>query len=359
MTATFIIAEAGVNHNGDETLAFKLIDAAVAAGADAVKFQTFKAKNLVTAQASKARYQQENDPIDESQMDMLAKLELPFEAHHKLMKYAKQQGIMFLSSAFDHDSLDFLVNDLGLTLLKIASGEITNSPFILAHARTQCQLILSTGMSNLAEIEQALAVIAFGYTAAPDVPPSHTAFKQAYHSDLGQAALREKVTLLHCTTQYPAPFEQINLNAMSTMASHFNLAVGYSDHSQGIVVPIAAVAQGACIIEKHFTLDKTLPGPDHQASLIPAELTAMVSAIRNVELACGSHIKVASQCEIENKSVARKSLVAKVTISKGQPLTSANLDIKRPGHGICPTQYWHYLGTTATKAYQPGELINE
>ena len=359
MTKTFIIAEAGVNHNGDDALAFKLIDAAVLAGADAVKFQTFKASNLVTANAAKAQYQQANDPTDESQLAMLTKLELALDTHYKLIEYANQKGIQFLSSAFDSESLEFLVKDLGLKLLKIASGEITNAPFILEHARTGCDIILSTGMSNLSEIENALAVLAFGYIANVDTLPTKNAFFQAYSSMQGQEKLQQKVTLLHCTTQYPAPFDQLNLSAMATMKSSFNLAVGYSDHSQGIVIPIAAVAQGACIIEKHFTLDKNLAGPDHKASLNPEELTSMVKAIRIVEQAQGNGIKTASLTELPNRDIARKSLVAAQEIKAGDKYSATNLAIKRPGDGISPNNYWTYLAKKATRDYKIGELINE
>ncbi|NES62423.1 N-acetylneuraminate synthase family protein, partial [Vibrio parahaemolyticus] len=250
---TLIIAEAGVNHNGQEELAFALVDAAHEAGADIVKFQTFKAKNLVTEEAKQAEYQVTNTKKQESQLAMLSRLELSYEIHHDLVKYCNSLGIEFLSTAFDLESLDFLVNDLGLTRLKLPSGELTNAPLVLAHARTGCDLIVSTGMATLSEIEAALGVIAFGYTAAQDEKPSMLGFQEAYASEAGQKALKEKVTILHCTTEYPAPMAEINLRSMDTLGRAFDLAAGYSDHSEGITIPIAAVARGAVLIEKHFT----------------------------------------------------------------------------------------------------------
>ncbi|WP_335920958.1 N-acetylneuraminate synthase [Shewanella algae] len=356
---TLIIAEAGVNHNGDEALAFKLVDAAHQAGADIVKFQTFKAKNLVTEQAKQADYQVANTQKQESQLAMLSRLELSYAAHHQLVKHCESLGIEFLSTAFDSESLDFLVNDLGLTRLKLPSGELTNAPLVLEHARTGCDLIVSTGMATLAEIEMGLGVIAFGYTAADQVAPSVLAFQQAYASDAGQKALKEKVTILHCTTEYPAPMEEINLRAMDSLGRAFDLAAGYSDHSEGITIPIAAVARGAVLIEKHFTLDKNMEGPDHKASLEPDELAAMVKAIRQIEVALGSSVKTPTVSEVKNKVVARKSLVAASDIKEGESLTEFNLTIKRPGLGLSPYRYWDFIGCKATKAYKAGELIVE
>jgi N-acetylneuraminate synthase len=352
-----IIAEAGVNHNGDEKLAFELIDAAHKAGADVVKFQTFNAKSLVTDTAKQAEYQISNTKKVESQLTMLSRLELSHDAHQRLMNYCNKLGIQFLSTAFDSESLHFLVNTLQLKTLKIASGEITNAPFILEHARTGCDLILSTGMSTLTEIESALGVIAFGLTTSNDATPSIEAFTAAYMSAKGQEALKEKVTLLHCTTEYPAPFNEINLKAMDTLASVFSLPVGYSDHSQGITIPIAATARGACIIEKHFTLDNKMSGPDHKASLEPDELTAMVTAIRTVEVAMGTGVKTPQASEYKNISVARKSLVTVKAIQKGDSFSADNLTIKRPGTGVSPYQYWQRLGTKADKDYAIGEVI--
>lgn len=354
-----IIAEAGVNHNGDESLALSLINAAHLAGADVVKFQTFKAANLVTRHAKQANYQTANTGKEESQFAMLSRLELSFEAHLRLIAYCQSLGIEFLSTAFDNESLDFLVNELKLQTLKIPSGELTNAPFVLAHARTGCKLIVSTGMATLAEVEAALGVIAFGLTAPQDAKPDEAAFLAAYASVAGQAALAEKVLLLHCTTEYPAPMVDINLRAMDTLSQAFRLPIGYSDHSQGITIPVAAVARGACLIEKHFTLDRNMEGPDHKASLEPDELAAMVQGIRDVELALGDGIKGPRPSEIKNKEIARKSLVAACDIDVGATLTEENLAIKRPGNGMSPYSYWQLLGQTAKRAYLAGEPIRE
>lgn len=356
---TLIIAEAGVNHNGNEQLAFQLVDAAYAAGADIVKFQTFKAKNLVTAQALQADYQVTNTGKQESQLAMLSRLELSYDAHHQLVAYCNKLGIEFLSTAFDSESLDFLVNDLGLTRLKIPSGEITNAPLVLQHARTGCDLIVSTGMATLADIEAVLGVIAFGYTAAKDALPSVEAFQTAYFSAEGKAALKQKVTVLHCTTEYPAPLADINLRAMDTIAAAFGLAIGYSDHSEGIWVPVAAVARGAGLIEKHFTLDKNMEGPDHKASLDPSELKAMVQAIRAIELTLGDGIKGPRPSEIKNKAAARKSIVAAHDIAAGTVLCEQDLAVKRPGTGGSPYKYWAIQGKTASRSYKAGDLILE
>ena len=355
---TLIIAEAGVNHNGEEKLAFKLVDAAKKAGADIVKFQTFKAKKLVTTSAKQAEYQIENTQKEESQFEMLSRLELSYEAHSRLLKYCEELDIEFLSTAFDSESLKFLVEDLGLKRLKIPSGDITNAPLVLEHARTGCDLIVSTGMATLAEIETVLGVIAFGYTASHEDVPSTDAFQAAYYSEKGQSALKKKVTVLHCTTEYPAPIADINLKAMDALSHAFNVPVGYSDHSKGITIPIAAVARGAKVIEKHFTLDNEMEGPDHKASLEPKELDSMVSAIRDIELALGDGIKGPRPSEIKNKAIARKSIVAAKNISKGEVFNTNNLQIKRPGEGLSPYLYWELLGEKSTNSYQEGEMIN-
>ncbi|MDP2636874.1 MULTISPECIES: N-acetylneuraminate synthase [unclassified Pseudoalteromonas] len=355
---TLIIAEAGVNHNGSDEIAFSLVDAAHKAGADIVKFQTFKAKNLVTEEAQQAEYQITNSGQKESQFSMLKRLELSYESHHKLVKYCNDLGIEFLSTAFDSESLSFLVDDLGITRLKLPSGEITNAPLVLEHARTGCDLIVSTGMATLSEIEQVLSVIAFGYLN-PQGTPNDETLQAAYFSEQGKQLLKEKVTLLHCTTEYPAPFGDINLNAMDTMKDAFKLAVGYSDHSEGIIVPVAAVAKGAVLIEKHFTVDKSLPGPDHKASLDPQELKAMVDGIRTVEKVMGDGIKGPRPSEVKNKSVARKSLVAANAITAGELFSENNLAVKRPGSGLNPIKYWHYLNKASSKNYKAGDLIDE
>ena len=356
---TLIIAEAGVNHNGDEKLAFQLVDAACKAGADIVKFQTFKAVNLVTAEAVQADYQVANTQKQESQLAMLSRLELSWEAHHRLIDYCNHLGIEFLSTAFDSESLAFLVNELGLKRLKLPSGELTNAPLVLEHARTGCDIIVSTGMATLSEIEAALGVIAFGYTEDLITQPGVEAFQQAYASEAGQKALREKVFILHCTTEYPAPMEEINLRAMDTLGLAFDLPAGYSDHSEGITIPVAAVARGAKIIEKHFTLDKNMEGPDHKASLEPHELAEMVQSIRKIEKALGSAVKAPTVSEIKNKSVARKSLVASRTINEGECFTNENVAIKRPGTGMSPYLYWNLLNKPASKSYKSGDLISE
>jgi N-acetylneuraminate synthase len=356
---TLIIAEAGVNHNGDEKLAFELVDAAYKAGADIVKFQTFKAKNLVTVNAKQADYQVTNTQIQESQLAMLSRLELSYDAHHRLIKYCNELGIEFLSTAFDSESLDFIVNELSLTRLKIPSGEITNAPLVLQHARTGCDLIVSTGMATLADIEAVLGVIAFGYTMPFDAIPSEEDFQAAYFSELGKKALKAKVTVLHCTTEYPAPLVDINLRAMDTLSTAFGLPVGYSDHSEGIIVPIAAVARGAILIEKHFTLDKNMDGPDHKASLNPIELKSMIDGIRAVELILGDGIKGPRPSEIKNKVAARKSIVAIRDITSGTLITADDIAIKRPGNGISPYNYWKILGKVTDIDYQAGDLIVE
>ncbi len=356
---TLIIAEAGVNHNGSEKLAFELVDAAHKAGADIVKFQTFKASKLVTASAVQADYQIANTQKKESQLAMLSRLELSFEFHLELIEYCNKLGIEFLSTAFDSESLKFLVNDLKLKKLKIPSGDLTNAPLVLEHAQTGCDLIVSTGMATLAEVETALGVIAFGYIAKQTEKPSIQAFENAYYSQLGQKILKEKVTILHCTTEYPAPLQDINLKAMDTIANAFKLPVGYSDHSAGINIPIAAVAREAKIIEKHFTLDQNMEGPDHKASLEPEQLKAMIEGIRSIELALGDGLKGPKPSEIKNKSVARKSLVAEKVINKGTVFTEYNMTIKRPGSGVNPINYWELLGCKAKNDYQVGDLINE
>jgi N-acetylneuraminate synthase len=364
--SVFIIAEAGVNHNGDLETACQLVDAAVAAGADAVKFQTFKAENLVTRHAGKAEYQKVATGADENQLTMLKRLELKYELHFQLLAYCKKLGIEFLSTAFDFESLDFLVRELGVETLKIPSGEITNGPFLLAHAQTGKQVILSTGMATLGEVETVLGVLAFGYLAAGNngsgvigkhQQPSVSAFQQAYSSEQGQRALQEKVTLLHCTSEYPTPMENINLRAMDVLQQAFGLKVGYSDHSVGLVVPVAAAARGAVVIEKHFTLDRAQQGPDHKVSLEPDELKTMVHGIRDIEKALGQCIKCPQPLELENQKVVRKSLVAARPIALGERFTETNLTIKRPGTGKSPMDYWALLGESSSRNYDIDEVL--
>lgn len=331
--SVFIIAEAGVNHNGSLELAKKLIDAAVEAKADAVKFQTFKTENLVCKDTQKADYQKETTNAKESQFEMIKKLELDIKAHHMLLKYCKEKNILFLSTPFDHDSIE-LLNQLGLEIFKIPSGEITNLPYLQHIGSLNKKVILSTGMSNMDEIQLALGVL------------------------IQAGTQKENITVLHANTQYPTPMCDVNLKAMQTIGKTFDIKYGYSDHTLGIEVDIAAVALGACCIEKHFTLDKTMQGPDHKASLEPEELKTMVQAIRNIEQALGNGVKQPSPSEIKNMSVVRKSIVAKQAIKKGEIFTAENLTIKRPGTGINPMNWEVVLGQIAQRDYHEDELID-
>ncbi|MBB3213010.1 N-acetylneuraminate synthase [Herbaspirillum sp. Sphag1AN] len=357
--SVYIIAEAGVNHNGSLELAKKLVEAAAFAGADAVKFQTFKANKLVSRSAPKAQYQLSTTDVQESQHEMIRKLELSEADHRALIAHCATHNIEFLSTPFDHESLQLLVGNFDMPRVKLSSGDITNAPLLLAVAQTGKPAIVSTGMSTMDEIKTALSVLAFGYIQGnvPDRLPSLAAFESAYITSEGQSLLRKNVTLLHCTTEYPAPFEDVNLHAMNTIASQFGLSVGYSDHTVGIAVPVAAVALGATLIEKHFTLDRSLPGPDHKASLEPDELKAMVQSIREVELALGSSIKQPASSELKNRAIARKSLVAAVDIAQGELFTIDNLTVKRPGDGIAPIRYWDYIGKPADRNYLADDKV--
>ena len=327
---TFIIAEAGPNHNGDFETALRLVDAAKRAGVDCVKFQTFVSEELISKRAEKAEYQKKTTGADESQYEMLKKLELSFDQFRELKKYCDETGIMFLSTPFDIPSVHFL-QELDIAFWKIPSGEITNYPYLVEIAKTHKDVVMSTGMSEMEEIAAAIKV------------------------------LREngagRISLLHCNTEYPTPFEDVNLRAMDTLRDAFGVPVGYSDHSLGISVPIAAAARGAQIIEKHFTLDKNMVGPDHKASLEPQELCDMVSAIRNIEKALGSAEKKPSASEKKNMAVARKSIVARTAIRAGEILTEQNLAVKRPGSGISPMRWNEIVGTIARKDYIEDELI--
>lgn len=354
---SYIIAEAGVNHNGSLEMAKQLIDVAAEAGADAVKFQTFKADKIISRTAPKAEYQTKTTDAQESQFEMVKKLELDEHAHEVLIAYCQEKGIQFLSTPFDFESIELLANRFDLPRLKVPSGEITNAPLLLEMARTGKPIIMSTGMSTLGEVEVALSVLAFGYIADQDAPPSIEAFQAAYLSEAGQQALLDNVVLLHCTTEYPAPFDDVNLRAMDTLGQAFGLPVGFSDHTEGIAIPIAAIARGAVVIEKHFTLDRTLPGPDHKASLEPAELIAMVQSIRQVEQSLGSTLKIPAASELKNKAIGRKSLVAAYPIRQGETFTAENIGFKRPGTGIAPIQYWELLGKVADREYETDELI--
>ncbi|WP_346353468.1 N-acetylneuraminate synthase [Azotosporobacter soli] len=356
MNRTYIIAEAGVNHNGSMELAKQLIDVAVAAGADAVKFQSFKADKLVSKEAPKAKYQKENTTTAESQYEMLKKLELTNAMHRELVAYCNQQGIEFLSTPFDEENLTLLVDECNIAKIKIPSGEITNAPLLLKIAQTGRPVILSTGMCTLSDVEAALGVLAYGYLNAEE-KPSVERFAAAYSSGDGQEVLRDKVILLHCTTEYPAVFNDVNLRNIETLKAAFDLPVGFSDHTQGIAISLAAAARGAILIEKHFTLNRKLPGPDHRASLEPEELKAMVLGIRQIEQALGRKVKIPTTSEQDNKIVARKSLVAAQAICQGEVFNEDNIAIKRPGSGISPLYYWDYLGRRAARDFKQDEKV--
>lgn len=356
MQGTFIIAEAGVNHNGNVDMAKQLIFEAAAAGADAVKFQTFNAESLVSSVAPKAKYQLQTTNSNESQKDMLSKLELPLEIYPELIELCKENNIQFMSTPFDIESLHFLVDECNLQVIKIPSGEITNAPFLLEVARTGRRVILSTGMSSMGEIEDALDVLAYGYLCE-GVPLRKEELRKAYMVAQSSSFLRSKVSLLHCTTQYPAPIDSVNLKCIDTMKQAFNLEVGYSDHTMGIEIALAAVARGAKIIEKHFTLDKSLLGPDHKASLEPVEFRNMVTSIRNIEKALGNGLKLPQQEEMDNIVVARKSIVASKDIHQGELFTEENITTKRPGTGVSPMKYWSMLGKKADREYRKDDLL--
>ena len=330
--SVFIIAEAGVNHNGSIKLAKQLVDVAVDAGADAVKFQSFKAADLVSKNAQKAEYQKTTTDEEESQFDMIKKLELDGHSHRELISYCKSKKIMFLSSPFDMDSIK-LLHDLGLEIFKIPSGEITNLPYLREIGKLNKKVILSTGMANLKEIKDAIDILRT------------------------EGTQKDNITVLHANTMYPTPMRDVNLKAMLTIGETFDISYGYSDHTLGIEVDIAAVAMGAKCIEKHFTLDKNLEGPDHKASLEPDELKSMISAIRNIEIALGSGIKKPTDSETTNIQIARKSIVAKTKIKKGDVLNEKNLSIKRPGSGISPMRWDKIVGTKAKKNYNEDELL--
>jgi len=332
MTKTFVIAEVGVNHNADLNLAYELIDVAVSAGVDAVKFQTAIPELVVTGYAQKAAYQKETSGAEESQLEMIRKIHFPIEEYESIKKYCDKKKTIFLSTAFDLVSLKYLEN-LGQPYHKIPSGEITNLPYLRQIGRYGKQVIVSTGMANLGEIEAALEVLELAGTP------------------------RDRITVLHCTTEYPTPMADVNLRAMLTIRDAFNVKVGYSDHTRGIEVAIAAVALGATMLEKHFTLDRNLPGPDHKASLEPDELKAMVAAIRNIEQALGDGIKRLSASEAKNKFIVRRSLVAACAIRSGEVFSETNLVVKRPGSGLSPMRWEEVLGRKAPRDFMPDEMI--
>ncbi|MCG3175898.1 MAG: N,N'-diacetyllegionaminic acid synthase [Candidatus Omnitrophica bacterium] len=351
-----IIAEAGVNHNGSLRLALRLVDAARRAGADAVKFQTFRTEDVVTRSAPMAAYQRRNLGRSGSQWEMIRRLELSEADHRRLAERCRRAGIEFMSTPFDARSVDLLVR-LGVKRLKVPSGEITNAPLLLRIARTRLPLVVSTGMSTMDEVRAALGVLCWGWTSAAGDRPSRAAFAKALKTGRSRKLLRDRVTLLHCTTQYPAPAEEANLRAMGTLREEFGTPVGLSDHTPGIAVSIAAVALGASVIEKHLTLDKKLPGPDHKASLDPAEMAQLVLSARQVSGALGDGRKRPADCELSNRLIARRSLVAARDIRRGQILGPQDLAAKRPSSGVSPFRYWDLLGRKADRDYRADDRI--
>lgn len=331
MKRTLIIAEAGVNHNGDINIAKKLVDAAADAGVDYVKFQTFKADKLVNKDAKQADYQIENTGVVESQYQMLKRLELTDENHHILIDYCDKKGVKFLSTAFDFESIEFLKDKLDF--YKIPSGEITNLPYLIKVAKLKLPIVMSTGMANMQEVKEALAVL------------------------IAHGINKKDVTILHCNTEYPTPMKDVNLLAMKTIEKELGVKIGYSDHTLGIEIPISAVTLGATVIEKHFTIDKTMEGPDHKASLEPNELKAMVIGIRAIELAMGNGIKTPSESEQKNIKIARKSIVALTDIKEGELFNESNITVKRPGNGISPMKWNEVLGSRASRNYKADELL--
>ncbi|ONH56702.1 N-acetylneuraminate synthase [Pseudomonas cedrina] len=352
--SVYIIAEAGVNHNGERDLAFALVDAAAAAGADAVKFQTFDAVRLASKAAPKASYQKQSTDAAESQLAMLKKLELPKEWHADLQAHAHRSGIEFLSTAFDTESLTFL-SEMGLPFFKVPSGELTNGPLLWQFAHTGKPLVLSTGMATLSEVEQGLAIVAHAL-AADREPANMDEVWKNWSQPQARARLKGHVTLLHCTSQYPTPWVEVNLRAMDTLKA-FDLAVGYSDHTEGALISVAAVARGARIIEKHFTLDRSMPGPDHKASLEPDELKAMISQIRVLELALGDACKTPQPSEWDTRRAARQQVVAARDIAQGSIIARDDLTTARAGSGLPPTALWELVGTRSEFAVQTGEII--
>ena len=365
--SVYVIAEAGVNHNGDIEIAKRLVDAAAEAGADAVKFQMFKAKNLASSEATMAEYQKENIGKTDTQQSMLSKLELSEADHLELQKYCKAKGIDFLSSPFDIESMRFLIS-MGMDIIKIPSGEITNYPYLREAAKSGKRIIMSTGMCTMDEVRAAVDVLTeyspvdlgvrhgAGSKSEQDASESHS-FSPGETDSESESRNQGQLVLLHCNTQYPTPYEDVNLRAMNSLRKEFGCEVGYSDHTLGIEVPIAAVALGATVIEKHFTLDRNMEGPDHKASLEPNELKAMVDAIRHIESALGDGVKRVTDSERANIAVARKSIVAAVPIAKGEVFAEDKLTTMRPGDGISPMRWNEVVGTKAKRDYKRGEKV--
>lgn len=354
-SSVYIIAEAGVNHNGNRDLALRLVDAAAQAGVNAVKFQTFKADKLVSKTLKKAQYQENNTGCSESQYEMLVRLEMPESWHDELQEHANSQGIEFLSTAFDISSLALLTR-LNLPRYKIGSGELVNAPLLWQFSKTNKPLILSTGMAVLSEIEQALAVIAHGLSCDKE-PKNWDEIWTSWNAPTARNLVKERVTLLHCTSQYPTPWHEVNLKAMDTLKSAFGLPVGYSDHTLGIMMPVAAVARGAVMIEKHFTLDRTLQGPDHCASIEVEELKTLVTQIRHLEMALGDGMKVPQPSEWDTRKLARQSIVAAKNLSPGHIIQRPDLTTSRTGGGVAPHKLWEMIGQPCIRSYEAGELI--
>lgn len=355
---TLIIAEAGVNHNGDRARALALVEAAARAGADIVKFQSFRADKLATAEAAKASYQQATTGAAQSQLEMLRVLELSEDDEACIAAACAASNVIYMSTPFDSDSATHLVRRIGVSTLKVGSGDLTNAPLLLHLARFKLPIILSTGMATLAEVEQALGVIAFGYLGDATTRPAPSDMAKVLLDRESWTTLRAKVTLLHCTTEYPADPQSINLRAMATLRDAFDLPVGFSDHTRGIHVASAAVALGATVIEKHLTLDRNLPGPDHRASIETDEMAAMIASIRDVEAALGDGRKIPAPEEIANRAVARRSLVALRPVRAGERFSEDNLGVKRPGNGVPPIEYWSRLGKTAQRDYAANEALD-
>jgi len=351
-----IIAEAGVNHNGSIENAKALVDIAVKSGANIVKFQTGKPENVISRIAPKADYQLKTTGREESQLEMVKKLALKDSDYFELKTYCENKKIKFLSTPFDLDSVDLLANRMDLPQLKLSSGEITNAPLLFKAAQTGKKIILSTGMSTLGEVETALGILGLGYLF-PNKKPSLERARKIYCSNDCQNILKNNVILLHCTTEYPAPYSSVNLKMMDTLKKAFDIPVGLSDHTLGISVAIAAAARGAVVIEKHFTIDKNMEGPDHKASLEPFELKEMVKGIRAVEDALGNTVKIPASSEMKNIPIARRSLIAKTLIKKGEKFTKFNLTTKRPATGQSAIHYWDWLGEYSKKNYDEDDLI--
>ncbi len=353
---TYIIAEAGVNHNGSFDMAKQLIDVAIESGAHAVKFQTFLSEEVIAKDTPKCGYQIEQTGSDESQLEMIQKLQLSFDQKRELFEYGRSKGIEVLSTPFDLQSLEFLL-DLKMSRIKIASGEITNPLLLLNAGKSQKPVILSTGMSTLKDIQTALEILVFGYLNNGD-EPSYENFTKAFCTAEGQDLLKEKVTILHCTTNYPAPYDELNLNVIETMQKAFRVDVGYSDHSKGFLASCIAVSKGATIVEKHFTLDNDLPGPDHKASLNPQDLKDLVINIKKTEEMLGRSEKIPSHGELETAALVRRSIVAGGDISEGEVFTEENLKLKRPGTGLGPENYFDLIGKESKKTYKLDDFIN-